>query len=93
MIAAYAPRSLNEPVGCSDSGLTSSGGLEPATGISGVRTATPLEPRSRLSYLRQPISPDPSPLIASPVPATANRRIILKVMNQLPVIPGRLLKR
>ena len=41
LIAAYAPRNLNEPVGCSDSGLISSLGATRGNGISGVRTITP----------------------------------------------------
>ena len=66
MIAVYAPRSLNDPVGCSDSGLTSSGGSSLATGISGVRTATRSSPRAASRISARPTSPDPAPLIASP---------------------------
>ena len=66
MIAVYAPRSLNDPVGCSDSGLTSSGGSSLATGISGVRTATRSRPRAASRISARPTSPAPAPLIASP---------------------------
>jgi hypothetical protein len=65
MIAVYAPRSLNDPVGWSDSGLTSSGSSL-ATGISGVRTATRSKPRAASRISARPTSPDPAVLNASP---------------------------
>src|SRR5580704_12665079 len=40
LIAVYAPRSLNEPVGWSDSGLTRRSGLSMGIGSSGVRITT-----------------------------------------------------
>src|SRR5262249_22882757 len=41
LIAAKAPRSLKDPVGCRDSGLTSRRGVVCGNGTSGVRTITP----------------------------------------------------
>ena len=75
--AAYAPLKLEmNPVGCSAPGLDQQWRLEPGHRDPRRTHRHPLELAGRLRISARPISPDPSPLIASPSSVTGNRCVI-----------------